>query len=169
MFRFNFTKQVLQNELDEAVLSLHLQELDNRNTTFDPEQPVTVTLQVSRITKNSQGSRASVPYPSNSVKLLRKELRAGKWVKIDLTTIAAEYCGLPRDSLAIVVRVQDSSNRTNLVVSHPSSETNNDLVSLRSARTIIVSAKERPLLNIGIFHKCLEQPILCLTAPSNLY
>lgn len=131
MIHFNITNQVLENELDEAVLNLHLQELENRNITFDPEEHFTVSLQVSRVTRNSQGSKASVLYTNNSVKLLRKELRAGKWVKINLTTMAAEYCRLPRDTLAIVVRVQGSNHRMNLVVPHPSSESNNALVSFR--------------------------------------
>lgn len=36
---------------------------------------------------------------------------------------------LPRENLAIVVRVQDSKNTMSLVVPHPSSESNSALVS----------------------------------------
>lgn len=134
MINFRFTNQVLENELDEAVLNFHLQELDNRNITFDPEEHFTINIQVSRVTRNSQGSKASVPYTDNSVKLNRRELRAGKWLKINITTMAAEYCRLPRDSLEIVVRVQDSNHRMNLVVPHQSSESNSALVSFEIIR-----------------------------------
>lgn len=130
MINFRFTNKVLQNEVDEAVLNLHVQELETRNTTIDPEEPFTISLQVSRVTRNNQGSKASVPYTDNSVKMTRKDLRAGKWLKINITTMVAEFCRLPRENLAIVVRVQDSKNRMSLVVPHPSSESNNALVSI---------------------------------------
>lgn len=81
------------------------------------------------MTRNSQGSKASVPYTDNSVKLTRTELRGGKWLKINVTNMVAEFCRLPRENLAIVVRVQDSMNKMSLVVPHPSSESNNALVS----------------------------------------
>lgn len=126
---FRFSNKVLQNELDEAVLNLHLQDLDTRNSTIDPDEHFTITLQVSRVTRNNQGSKASVPYTDNSLKMTRKELRVGKWLKVNVTTMVAEFCRLPRDNLAIVVRVQDSKNRMSLVVPHPSSESNNALVS----------------------------------------
>ncbi|KAJ0171096.1 hypothetical protein K1T71_013295 [Dendrolimus kikuchii] len=125
---FRFTNKVLQNELDEAVLNLHIQELESRNATIDPDEHFTISLQVSRVTRNSQGSKASVPYSDNSVKLTRKELRVGKWLKINVTNMVAEFCRLPRENLAIVVRVQDSMNRMSLVVPHPSSESNNALM-----------------------------------------
>lgn len=48
--------------------------------------------------------------------------------------MAAEYCRLPRDSLEIVVRVQDSNHRMNLVVPHQSSESNSALVSFEIIR-----------------------------------
>ncbi|KAJ8705253.1 hypothetical protein PYW07_011080 [Mythimna separata] len=128
VINFRFTNKVLQNELDEAVLNLHIQELEARNTTIDPEEHITITLQVSRVTRNNQGSKASVPYTDNSVKMTRKELRAGKWLKVNITTMVAEFCRLPRENLAIVVRVQDSKNRMSLVVPHPSSESNNALM-----------------------------------------
>jgi hypothetical protein len=133
IINFRFANKVLQQEVHEAVLNIHLQELESRhNTTVDPEEFVTVTMQVSRVTRNSQGSKASVPYSDNSVKMTRKELRVGKWLKVNVTTMVAEFFRLPREYLAIVVRVQDSSNKMSLVVPHPSSESNNALVSYTS-------------------------------------
>lgn len=129
VINFRFTNQVLQNEVDEAVLNFHIQELESRNSTFDPNEHFTINIQVSRVTRNSQGSKASVPYTDNSVKLTRKEIRAGKWLKVNITTMVAEFCRLPRENLAIIVRIQDSKNRLSLVVPHPSSESNNALVS----------------------------------------
>lgn len=129
VIKFKITNKVLQNELDEAVLNLHLQELEARNSTVDPNEHFTITLQVGRITRSNQTGKASVPYTNNSLKMTRRELRAGKWLKINVTTMVAEFCRLPRENLAIVVRVQDSKNRMSLVVPHPSSESNNGLVS----------------------------------------
>lgn len=88
-----------------------------------------MTLQVSRVTRNSQGNKASVPYTDNSVKMSRRDLKIGKWLRVNVTNMVAEFFRLPRENLAIVVRVQDSRNRMSLVVPHPSSETNNALVS----------------------------------------
>lgn len=79
---------------------------------------------------NSQGQKASVPYTENSVKLTRKDLKVGRWLKVNITTMVSEFFRLPRENLAIVVRVQDSTNRMSLVVPHPSSESNHALVSL---------------------------------------
>ncbi|XP_037294879.1 growth/differentiation factor 8, partial [Manduca sexta] len=128
VINFRFTDKVLQNELDEAVLNLHVQELDTRNTTSDPEEFFSINIQVSRVTRHNQGSKASVPYTDNTVKLSRRELKLGKWLKANVTTMVAEFCRLPRENLAIVVRVQDSRNRMSLVVPHPSSESNNALM-----------------------------------------
>ncbi|KAL4712534.1 hypothetical protein ACJJTC_007550 [Scirpophaga incertulas] len=129
IINFKFTNRVLQNEVKEAVLNVHLQELEpRRNITVDPEEHVSVTLQASRVTRNSQGSKASVPYTDKLVKMTRKELRAGKWLKMNVTTMVAEFFRLPREYLAIVVRVQDSRNRISLVVPHPSAEANNALM-----------------------------------------
>lgn len=146
MINFRFTNKVLQNELDEAVLNLHIQELEAKNTTIDPEEPFTISLQVSRVTRNNQGSKASVPYTDNSVKMTRKELRAGKWLKVNITTMVVEFCRLPRENLAIVVRVQDSKNRMSLVVPHPSSESNNALVSILFN---IIFIKYKILIQVG--------------------
>lgn len=70
-----------------------------------------------------------MPYTDNSVKMSRKELKIGKWLKINVTNMVAEFFRLPRENLAIVVRVQDSKNTMSLVVPHPSSESNSALVS----------------------------------------
>ncbi|XP_062532449.1 growth/differentiation factor 8 isoform X1 [Bombyx mori] len=150
---FRLSNKVLQNELDEAVLNLHVQELDNRNTTFDPEELFTLNLQVSRVTRNSQGGKASVLYSENSVTMTRRDLKLGKWLKVNVTTMVEEFCRLPRESLAIVARVQDSSDRIGLVVPHPSSESNHALmpyieVSLkdnthkRTRRTVVMDCTE---------------------------
>ncbi|KAI5636452.1 transforming growth factor beta like domain-containing protein [Phthorimaea operculella] len=129
VINFRFTDKVLQNEVDEAVLSIHLQELVSRqNTTFDADEHFTINIQVNRVTRNSQGNKASVPFSENSVKMSRKELVVGKWLKINVTNMVAEFFRLPREYLAIVVRVQDSNNRMSLVVPHPSSESNNALM-----------------------------------------
>lgn len=127
---FRFTSKVLQNEVDEAFLNIHVQELEQRlNVTLGPDEFFSIGLQVNRVTRNSQGSKASVPYMESSVKMSRKELKIGKWVKVNVTNMVAEFFRLPRENLAIVVRVQDSKNRMSLVVPHPSSESNNALVS----------------------------------------
>lgn len=130
VINFKFTEKVLQNEVQEAVLNIHLQQLESsRNVTYEShDEYSTVTFQVSRITRNSQGNKVSVPYSDNSVKMTREELRDGKWLKINVTNMVAEFFKLPRDNLAIVVRVQDARNRLNLVVPHPSSDLNNGLV-----------------------------------------
>lgn len=130
IINFKFTNKVLQNEVHEAVLNIHVQELEPRhNTSFEGEDHFTINLQVSRVTRNSQGSKASVPYTDNSVKMSRKDLKIGKWLKVNVTTMVAEFFRLPREYLAVVVRVQDSRNRMSLVVPHPSSESNHALVS----------------------------------------
>lgn len=129
---FKFTEKVLQNEVGEAVLNVHVQELDSYKniTTSIPEDTLTLNLQVSRVTRNSQGNKASVPYTDSSIKVTKDELRRGKWVKINVTNMVAEFFRLPREFLSVTVRVQDSRNRMSLVVPHPSSENNNALVSV---------------------------------------
>lgn len=129
MINFRFTNKVLQNEVDEAILNLHIQELEPKHNITITEDHFTINIQVNRVTRNSQGSKASVPYAESAVKLSRKDLKVGKWVKVNITNMVAEFFRLPRDNLAIVVRVQDSKNRMSLVVPHPSSESNNALVS----------------------------------------
>lgn len=130
VINFKLTEKVLQNEVDEAIVNIHLQELESHhNTTFNPDEPFTISIQVSRITKNSQGQKASVPYTYNTVKLTRKDLKVGKWLKMNITSMVSEFFRLPRENLAIVVRVQDSNNTMSMVVPHPSSESNHALVS----------------------------------------
>ncbi|XP_013174658.1 PREDICTED: growth/differentiation factor 8-like, partial [Papilio xuthus] len=129
VINFRFTSKVLQNEVDEAFLNIHVQELEQRlNVTLGPEEFFSIGLQVNRVTRNSQGSKASVPYTESSIKMSRKELKIGRWVKLNVTNMVAEFFRLPRENLAIVVRVQDSKNRMSLVVPHPSSESNNALM-----------------------------------------
>lgn len=130
MINFKFTNKVLQNEVDDAILSLHIQELDCRNNLTLTEDHFTINVQVNRITRNSQGNKASVPYAESALKFSRQDLKAGKWVKVNVTNMVAEFFRLPRENLAIVVRIQDSKNRLSLVAPHPSSESNNALVSL---------------------------------------
>ncbi|CAG9109127.1 unnamed protein product [Plutella xylostella] len=125
---FKFSEKVLQNEVGEAVLSVHVQELDSYRNVTNLEDFYTVNLQVSRVTRNSQGNKASVPYTENTVKMTKEELRKGKWLKINVTNMVAEFFRLPREYLSVIVRVQDSKGRMNLVVPHPSSETNNALM-----------------------------------------
>lgn len=110
-------------------MSVHVQELDSYRNVTNLEDFYTVNLQVSRVTRNSQGNKASVPYTENTVKMTKEELRKGKWLKINVTNMVAEFFRLPREYLSVIVRVQDSKGRMNLVVPHPSSETNNALVS----------------------------------------
>ncbi|CAK1595430.1 unnamed protein product [Parnassius mnemosyne] len=129
VINFRFSSKVLQNEVDEAFLNIHVQELEQRlNVTLGPDEYFSIGIQVNRVTRNSQGSKASVPYTESSVKMSRKELKIGKWVKVNVTNMVAEFFRLPRENLAIVVRVQDSKNRMSLVVPHPSSESNNALM-----------------------------------------
>ncbi|XP_052745385.1 growth/differentiation factor 8-like [Bicyclus anynana] len=127
VINFKFTNKVLQNEVDEAFLSLHIQELEARNNVTLVEDHYTVNIQVNRVTRNSQG-KASVTYADSPVKLSRKDLKVGKWLKVNVTNMVAEFFRLPRENLAIVVRIQDSKNRLSLVVPHPSSESNNALM-----------------------------------------
>ncbi|XP_034836999.1 growth/differentiation factor 8-like [Maniola hyperantus] len=128
VINFKFANKVLQNEVDDAILSVHIQELEARNNITLIEDHFTVNIQVNRITRNSQGSKASVPYAESAVKLSSKDLKDGKWVKVNVTNMVAEFFRLPRENLAIVVRVQDSRSRLSLVVPHPSSESNNALM-----------------------------------------
>ncbi|XP_039761303.1 growth/differentiation factor 8-like [Pararge aegeria] len=128
VINFRFTNKVLQNEVDEAILSLHIQELEARNNVTLVDDHFTINIQVNRVTRNSQGNKASVPYAENAVKLSRKDLKVGKWLKVNVTNMVAEFFRLPRENLAIVVRIQDSRNRMSLVVPHPSSESNNALM-----------------------------------------
>lgn len=132
MINFRFTSKVLQNEVDEAILNLHIQELEPRHNVTLTDDHFTINLQVNRVTRNSQGNKASVPYAESSIKLTKKELKVGKWLKVNVTTMVAEFFRLPRENLAIVVRVQDSKNRMSLVVPHPSSEINNAVVSTKN-------------------------------------
>ncbi|XP_045507531.1 growth/differentiation factor 8-like [Colias croceus] len=128
VINFRFTNKVLQNEVDEAFLNIHIQELEPRQNVTILEDHFNVNYQVNRITRNSQGNKASVPYAEGSIKLSRKELKTGKWVKANVTNMVAEFFRLPRENLAIVVRVLDSKNKMSLVVPHPSSESNNALM-----------------------------------------
>lgn len=132
VINFRFTEKVLQNEINEAILNFHLQEIENSckdNTTFNPEEPFTIYIQVNRITRNSQGQKASVTYANNSVKLSAEDLKVGRWLKVNITNMVSEFFRLPRENLAIVVRVQDSKNRMSLVVPHPSPDPNKASVS----------------------------------------
>ncbi|CAH4036444.1 unnamed protein product [Pieris brassicae] len=124
VINFRFTDKVLENEVDEAFLYIHIQELERQNITITDDH-FHINYQVNRITRNSQGSKASVPYSDSSSKLSGKELQDGTWVRANVTNMVAEFFRLPRETLGIVVRVQDSKNRLNLVVPHPSSESNN--------------------------------------------
>ncbi|XP_073958579.1 growth/differentiation factor 8-like, partial [Choristoneura fumiferana] len=147
---FRFSNKLLQNEVNEAVLNIHVQELDTYNSTStNTDDFFTINIQASRVTRNAQGNKASVPYTDNSVKMSRKELKIGKWLKINVTNMVAEFFRLPRENLAIVVRVQDSKNTMSLVVPHPSSESNSALmpyieVSLRD------NSHKRTRRNIGM-------------------
>ncbi|GBP18646.1 hypothetical protein EVAR_14416_1 [Eumeta japonica] len=135
---------MLQNEVGEAVLNIHIQELETRSnvTIFGPEEGhFTINIQVSRVTRNSQG-KASVPYSENTVKLSKDEIVKGRWVKINVTNMVAEFFRLPRENLAVIVKVQDPNNRVNVLVPHPSAENSNALENcdnppgVRSIKTI---------------------------------
>lgn len=164
VINFKFTEKVLQNEVDEAILNIHLQELEsNYNTTFNPEEPFTISIQVSRVTINSQGQKASVPYkPDYSVKLVKKDLKVGRWLKVNITNMVAEFFRLPRENLAIVVRVQDSKNRMSLVVPHPSSESNHVLVSFYSVFLLQHNTTQHDALRQGLKIKSIPKDILRL-------
>ncbi|XP_032524927.2 growth/differentiation factor 8-like isoform X1 [Danaus plexippus] len=124
MINFRFTNKVLQNEVAEAFLNIHIQELEARHNVTLTEDQFNVNTQVNRVTRNSQGNKASVLYSERSIKMSRKDLKVGRWVKINVTTMVAEFFRLPRENLAIVVRVQDSKNRLSLGVPHLNSESN---------------------------------------------
>lgn len=116
--------------MGEAILNIHVKKPDNRPniSQFGPEEGhFTINIQVSRVTR-SGNANAAVPYSNNSVKMSGEELRLGKWLKVNVTNMVAEFFELPRDDLAVIVRTQDSRNKTNLFILHPNSDTNNSLV-----------------------------------------
>ncbi|XP_041984077.1 growth/differentiation factor 8-like, partial [Aricia agestis] len=128
VLNFRFTSKVLQNEVSEGHLNVHVQELEPWLNATLVEEYFTINVQVNRVTRNNQGNKASVPYSETSVKLSRRDLKVGKWLRVNVTNMVAEFFRLPRENLAIVVRVQDSKNRVSLVVPHPSSETNHTVM-----------------------------------------
>ncbi|XP_048000534.1 growth/differentiation factor 8-like isoform X1 [Leguminivora glycinivorella] len=131
LITFKFSNKMVENEVDAAVLNIHVQELPTHNSTIDyTEDHFTINIQPSRVTRNHNNNKAAVPYgPENSVKMSRKELKMGKWLKLDVTSMVAEFFRLPREQgLEIVVRVQDSRNKLRLAVPHPSAESNNALM-----------------------------------------
>lgn len=131
MINFRFSNKVLQNEVSDAVLNIHIQELESRQniSLSGPEEGhFTVNIQVSRVTTTGN-AKAAMAFTDNSVKMSSEEVRRGKWLKINVTRMVAEFFRLPRDNLAVIVRVQDSRSRMSLVVPHPSSQSNHALVS----------------------------------------
>lgn len=152
--------------MGEAFLNVHVQDLECRRniTIFGPDEGYfTINIQVSRVTRTGN-AKAAVPYTDMSTKITTEELRNGKWLRINVTNMIAEFFMLPRDNLAIIVRVQDTRSRINLVVPHPSSDTNSTLMPFIEVN-LKDSTPQRPRRTIGIDCAANSTEVRCCRFP----
>lgn len=115
---YRFADKVMQNQVSEAILHIYVhdtgshQEVEGEIKTANGEEEAELTLniQISRVTKVNDVFTSSI-VASAGVAVTRSEEKKGKWVKVNVTKVLAEWFAMPRSVLGLVVKTQDSERR----------------------------------------------------------
>lgn len=108
------------NQVSEAILHIYIhdtgsrqevgEETPNAGEDGSQEDELTLNIQISRVTKANDVFTSSV-VASAGVAVTRSEVKRGKWVKVNVTKVLAEWFAMPRSALGLVVQAQDSERR----------------------------------------------------------